>query len=46
MIMSLIQRVRWDKYVECVLTLAHIEEDQTSTERPVLVDQKEEHEID
>ena len=30
----------------CVLTPAHVEEDQTSTERPVLVDQKEEHEID
>ena len=30
----------------CVLTPTHAEEDQTSTERPVLVDQKEEHEID
>ena len=29
-----------------VLTPTHVEEDQTSTERPVLVDQKEEHEID
>ena len=30
----------------CVLTLKHVEEDQTGTVRPVLVDQKEEHEID
>ena len=30
----------------CVLTPTHVEEDQISTERPVLVDQKEEHEID
>ena len=30
----------------CVLTPTHIEEDQTSTGRPVVVDQKEEHEID
>ena len=30
----------------CVLTPAHVEEDQTSTVRPVFVDQKEEHEID
>ena len=30
----------------CVLTPTHVEEDQTSTVRPVLVDQKEEHEID
>ena len=30
----------------CVLTPEHVEEDQTGTERPVLVDQKEEHEID
>ena len=29
----------------CVLTPTHVEEDQISTERPVLVDQKEEHEI-
>ena len=30
----------------CVLTPIHAEEDQTSTGRPVLVDQKEEHEIE
>ena len=30
----------------CVLTPIHVEEDQTRTVRPVLVDQKEEHEID
>ena len=30
----------------CVVTPTHVEEDQTSTGRPVLVDQKEEHEID
>ena len=30
----------------CVLTPKHVEEDETSTERPVLVDHKEEHEID
>ena len=30
----------------CVLTPTHVEEDQTSTGRPVLVDQKEEYEID
>ena len=29
-----------------MLTLEHVEEDQTGTGRPVLVDQKEEHEID
>ena len=29
-----------------MLTPTHTEEDQTRTERPVLVDQKEEHEID
>ena len=30
----------------CVLTPKHVEDDQTGTVRPVLVDQKEEHEID
>ena len=30
----------------CVLTPKHVEEDQTGTGRPVLVEQKEEHEID
>ena len=30
----------------CVSTPKHVEEDQTGTERPVLVDQKKEHEID
>ena len=30
----------------CVLTPKHVEEDQTSTVRPVTVDQKEEHNID
>ena len=30
----------------CVLTPKHVEEDQTGTERPVLVDHKDEHEID
>ena len=30
----------------CVLTPKHVENDQTSTERPVTVDQKEEHNID
>ena len=30
----------------CMLTPTHVNEDQTSTGRPVLVDQKEEHEID
>ena len=30
----------------CVLTPKHVEEDQRGTGRPVLVDQKEEHEID
>ena len=30
----------------CVLTPKHVEEDQTGTGRPVLVDQQEEHEID
>ena len=30
----------------CVLTPKHVEEDQTGTGRPVLVDQKKEHEID
>ena len=30
----------------CKLTRKHIEDDQTGTVRPVLVDQKEEHEID
>ena len=30
----------------CVLTPKHVEEDQTSTVRPEMVDQKEEHEID
>ena len=29
----------------CVLTPEHVEEDQTGTGRPVLVDRKEEHEI-
>ena len=29
----------------CLLTLTRVEEDQASTERPVLVDQKKEHEI-
>ena len=32
--------------MRCVLTLEHVEEDQTGTGRLVLVDQKEEHEID
>ena len=41
-----------DPYVDknpqkrCLLTPKHVEEDQTGTGRPVLVDQKEEHEID
>ena len=30
----------------CVLTPKHVENDQTGTERPVTVDQKEEHKID
>ena len=30
----------------CVLTPEHVEDEQTGTERPVLVDQEEEHEID
>ena len=30
----------------CVLTLTHVEKDQTSTVRPALEDHKEEHEID
>ena len=30
----------------CVVTPKHVEYDQTGTERPVLVDQKEEHKID
>ena len=30
----------------CVLTSKHVENDQTGSERPVLVDQKEEHKID
>ena len=30
----------------CVLTPEHVEDDQTGTGRPVLVDQKEEHKID
>ena len=30
----------------CVLTPKHVEEDQTGTGRPVLVDQKKKHEID
>ena len=30
----------------CVLTPKHVEDGQTGTGRPVLVDQKEEHEID
>ena len=30
----------------CVLTPTQVEEDQTSTRRPVLVDHREEHEID
>ena len=30
----------------CVLTPKHVEDDQTGTGRPVLVDRKEEHEID
>ena len=30
----------------CVLTPKHVEEDQTGTERPVLVDQTEEHKIE
>ena len=30
----------------CVLTPRHVENDQTSTVKPVTVDQKEEHEID
>ena len=30
----------------CVLTRKHVENDQTSTGRPVTVDQKEEHKID
>ena len=30
----------------CVLTPKHVEDDQTGTVRPVLVDQKEEHKID
>ena len=30
----------------CVLTLAHVENDQTSTVRPVTVDPKEEHKVD
>ena len=30
----------------CMLTPTHVEEDQTITEKPVLADQKEEHEID
>ena len=30
----------------CVLTPKHVENDRTSTERPVTVDQKEEHNID
>ena len=30
----------------CVLTAKHVERDQTSTGRPVTVDQKEEHNID
>ena len=29
-----------------MLSPTHVEQDKTSTERPVLVDQKEEHEID
>ena len=48
---SQIQRVRGDPYVgpestkRCVLTHKHVEDDQTGTGRPVLVDQKEENEI-
>ena len=30
----------------CVLTPRHVENDQTGTEKPVTVDQKEEHKID
>ena len=30
----------------CVLTPQHVDNDQTNTERPVTVDQKEEHKID
>ena len=30
----------------CVLTPKHVDNDQTGTGRPVMVDQKEEHEID
>ena len=30
----------------CVLTPKHVEGDQTSTGRPILVDKKEEHDID
>ena len=35
-----------DSTKRCVLTPKHVQEDQTGTGRPVLVDQKEEHEID
>ena len=46
------QQVRRDRYVDtnpqnvACLTPKHVENDQTGTVRPVLVDQKEEHKID
>ena len=50
--MSQIQRVRRNPYTDtnesterCMLTPTHVENDQTGTERPVTVDQKEEHKI-
>ena len=49
--MSQTQQVRGDPYVDqnpqkrCVLTPTPAEEDQTSTGRPVLVDQKEAHKL-
>ena len=52
MIMSQIQRVRWDPYVDtnpqnaARWHLNILKEIKTSTERPVTVDQKEEHNID
>ena len=37
---------RHESTERCVLTPEHVENDQSSTERPVKVDQKEEHNID
>ena len=43
---TLLQRIAHESTKRCMFTPQHVESDQTSTGRPVTVDQKEEHHID